>query len=79
MDDQLSFHFDYSIICSVVDCFLNFTFTRQTAQVNPAFKYSLTVDYLVAFGLRILDLNMTSYQEHLMMSRIDSYDENGVK
>ena len=79
MDDQLSFYFDYKIFCPQQDCFLNFTFVRYTEEVNPDFEYSLTVDYLVARGLRIMELNMTSYQEHLEPGRIVSYDENNQR
>jgi hypothetical protein len=76
MDDQLSFYFDYSIDCSGVDCVLLFDFIRKTEAVSPAFRYYLKVDYLVARGFRIMNLNMTSYQEHLMIKDLVSYDEN---
>ena len=74
MDDHLNFYFDYNIFCPELKCLLNFTFVRITEKVNKNFKYSLTVDYFVARGMRVMDLNMTSYQEHLMMSHIVSYD-----
>jgi len=36
----------------------------------------ITVDYLLARGLRVSDLNFTSYQEHLMIMDLTTYDEN---
>ena len=79
MDDQLNFYFDYDIICPKQQCLLNFTFVRQSEKVNPDFTYHLTIDYFVARGMRIYDLNMTSYQEHIMISDIVSYDQNNVR
>lgn len=54
MDDKLNFYFDYSIHCPNADCVLNFTVIRKTENVNPDFRYSFDVDYLVARGLKIL-------------------------
>jgi hypothetical protein len=79
MDDQLNFYFKYNIVCPEEDCVLNFTLVRHTEQVNPNFKYSLTIDYLIGSGFKVMYLNMSSYQEHLMMSDIISYDDEGKR
>jgi hypothetical protein len=36
----------------------------------------LKIDYLLARGLRVSDLNFTSYQEHLMIGDLVTYNEN---
>lgn len=62
MDNQLNFHIGYVIICPDDKCLLNFTFTRYTEKVNLNFYYRISLDYLVARGLKVFDLNMTSFQ-----------------
>ena len=79
MDENLNFFFDYNIKCPDQKCFLNFTFIRHTKTVNPFFTYEITIDYLVSRGIMIANLNMTSYQEHFMMSELTVFDENNQR
>jgi hypothetical protein len=79
MDENLNFYFNYDIICPEEACLLNFTLVRYTKEVNTAFNYHVVVDYLVARGLKVRDLNMTSFQEHMFMSQVVSYNENNEK
>lgn len=46
---------------------------------SPDFDYYLKVDYLVAHGLRVYDLNMTSFQEHIFLENVVSFDEKNNK
>jgi hypothetical protein len=42
--------------------------------VNPDFRYSITIDYLVAHGLKIDHMNVTSFQSHEMLSQVKAFD-----
>lgn len=42
--------------------------------MSKDFYYNVIADYLVARGLKVLDLNMTSFQNHMMLSNVISYD-----
>lgn len=42
--------------------------------MNTEFKYNIVADYLVARGLKTIDLNMTSFQEHVFMGQVVSYN-----
>jgi hypothetical protein len=35
--------------------------------MNENFNYNIIADYLVARGLKVIDLNMTFFQEHLFL------------
>jgi hypothetical protein len=43
--------------------------------VNSGFSYRIAVDYLVARGLKVKDLNMTSFQEHVFLKDVVSFNE----
>lgn len=62
MDSNINFHFGYGVVCESAGCWLNFTLERYGEINNPNFDYYLKADYLVAHGLRVYDLNMTSFQ-----------------
>ncbi len=47
--------------------------------MNTEFKYSIAADYLVARGLKTIDLNMTSFQEHVFMGQVVSFNENNER
>ena len=47
--------------------------------MNPQFSYSFEADYLVARGLKVIDLNMTSFQNHMFLSQVVSYNQNNEK
>ena len=55
---------------------MNFTWIRYTEKVNPEFHYGMKIDYLVAHGVKTMKLNMTEFQEHLMMKHMYSFNEN---
>jgi hypothetical protein len=79
MDEHLNFYFNYTVVCPQDHCFLNFTLLRYTDPVSPNFTYRIVADYLVARGLKVRDLNMTSFQEHLFLKEVVSYDKNNVR
>jgi hypothetical protein len=74
MDQNLNFHFGYDIVCPTEQCKLNFTLVRYTETMSDTFSYSITADYLVARGIKVLDLNMTFFQEHMQLNNVESYD-----
>ena len=59
MDQHFSFQFRYEILCPSNACFIDFVLTRHTAKVKEDFQYKLSIDFLVAEGLKSADLNMT--------------------
>jgi hypothetical protein len=52
---------------------------RYTEEVSRDYSYRIEADYLVARGLKVQDLNMTSFQEHVTLSYVESYDENNQR
>lgn len=74
MDSNINFHFGYGVVCEQAGCWLNFTLERYGDVGSPNFDYYLKADYLVAHGLRVYDLNMTSFQEHVFLQNVVSYD-----
>lgn len=40
---------------------------RYTPEVNQFSEYGLTIDYLVAHGLKIVDFNMTYHTQHFQI------------
>ena len=75
MDQNLNFYINYTVVCPENDCFLNVTLLRYTEFVNSGFSYRIVVDYLVARGLKVKDLNMTSFQEHLFLKDVVSFND----
>lgn len=59
MDQHFSFQFRYEIQCPITTCFIDFVMTRHTVKVSDDFSYSLSIDFMVAEGLKSTDLNMT--------------------
>lgn len=79
MDSNINFFFEYGVVCEKAGCWLNFTLERYGEVGSPNFDYYLKADYLVAHGLKVYDLNMTSFQEHIFLQNVVSFDEKNNK
>lgn len=79
MDERLNFYFNYSVSCPQEACFLDFSLVRYSETVSSDFTYRIVADYLVARGLKVKDLNMTSFQEHLFLKDVVSYNAENAR
>jgi hypothetical protein len=73
LDDQLTFQFTYHLNCLKTRCVFELQLERFTREVNPLRDYTLTIDFLVARGMRVLDVNMTYFKQTVMALEKKSY------